>query len=155
MEEISETVWVVWQKEKQSSKLQQIPKTFYDDVIEYLSKTPPTESQKTTQENTQRLLTNIHERRKQKLMAYLAYNQQPPQPLPPKEEALLTSLQSVLEEDKIFKTNKTQMVVTQEIPKIILPSGNELGPLSKNQIITTQNKKDEEFLISNNLCKLE
>ncbi len=150
-------IWQVWQKEKQSTKLQQIPKTFYKDVFEYTEKlTFNTDSGGTVKENIGRLTNNIYERRKQKLLAYLAYNQQPPQPMPPEEEDFYTKLYAIVKGDKLSANHSAKsLIVVQNTPKIVLPSGNEIGPLIKDQVIAVGDAQDKEFLVANNLCTAE
>ncbi len=153
--ETYDTVWLVWQKEKQTTKLQQIPKTFYKDVFDYLDKTnKPTDTESTTKENTKRLLNNIYERRKQKILAYLAYNQQPPQPMPPEEERFYTNLYATIKNDRLGdKSVLGALTALHDTPKIILPSGVEVGPLMKDQTVLIDSTQDTEFLLSNNLCR--
>ena len=149
-------IWQVWQKEKQSSKLQQISKTFYEDIFKYIKNTQSnSEIQKTTQENLLRITNNIYERRKQKILIYLAYNQNLPQPLPKSETQLYTRLSEVLKNEKLESSEEESrdLLVLQDIPKVILPSGKEIGPLEKEQTIKVEDEYDENFLINNSICK--
>lgn len=153
--ETYDVIWQVWQKEKQSTKLQQIPKTFYADVFSFAAGGPaPTEAEATTKENVRRLADNIYERRKQKMLAYLAYSQQPPQPLPPEEERFYSRLYSIIKDDRLEGgVRQNTLTATQNVPKIVLPSGSEVGPLAKDESVSVEDGTDREFLISNNLCR--
>lgn len=152
-------VWQVWQKEKQSTKLQQIPKTFYDDTFKFISSNQnTTDTGQTTNENVQRLLNNIYERRKQKILIYLAYNQTPPQPMPKEEERFYSKLASILNEEKLQHGQErgkedTAFIVVQDVPKIVLPSGKEIGPLEKDKLIVVEDEHDRSFLLNNNICR--
>ena len=157
MEETYNEVWQVWQKEKQSAKLQQIPKTFYEDAFKYIeAAASSTETEKASKENLERLLNNIYERRKQKLLVYLAYSQAPPQPLPKDEEKLYNKLASVLGGEKLQrKQDQGRFIVLQDVPKMVLPSGKEMGPLEKGKTVEVADEYDRGFLLSNNICRQE
>lgn len=149
-------VWQVWQKERSSNELQQIPKTFYDEVITYAHETAAvSDIQKTTKENLLRILNNIYERRKQKLLVYIAYGQSLPQ-VPITELNLYEKVSKLISSEKINVDgtigNKALHVI-QDIPRIVLPSGKEIGPLQKDQTIAMEEGEDKSFLLNNNICK--
>lgn len=147
-------VWQVWQKEKQSTKLQQVPKSFYSDIFKHIDDLPTeSEAGRTSKENLKRLLNNIYERRKQKLLIYLAYNQTPPQPLPPEEERLYSRLGSIVSSERLDRgEDKPKLVALQNVPKIVLPSGREVGPLEKDAAVSVEDEHDRNFLLNNSIC---
>ncbi len=150
-------LWQVWQKEKQSNELQLLPNDFYDKILKQFNMINTDDIiHKTTKENILKLLYNIYERRKQKLIVYVAYNRQISQNMPKIEidfhkKLLNFTLSEKLDIDKNIKDKK--LLVIQEIPKIILPSGNEIGPVKKDEYIDINNDNDKVFLITNNICK--
>lgn len=149
-------IWQAWQKEKQSSKLQQIPKNFYDDVFSFIKNNQSsTEIQQTTKENVRKMLANIYERRKQKILIYLAYNQALPQPAPLVELQLYNKLSDIIKKETLeaFVGTTHELLVLQDIPKVVLPSGKEVGPLEKEQTIRIDDESDENFLLNNSICK--
>lgn len=151
-----DTVWQVWQKERQSNELQQIPKTFYEDVLKHIhSINTASEIQKTTKENLLRTLNNIYERRKQKILVYVAYSQSIPQ-VPSQELNLYEKISKLVNAEKMNIDGPIEskpLLVIQDIPRIVLPSGKEIGPLEKDQSIALDEGEDKNFLISNNICK--
>ncbi len=158
MEEVDtfDVVWQVWQKERQSNELQQIPKSFYEDTIKYAATLTGSEEQgRTTKENLLRTLNNIYEKRKQKILIYIAYNQSLP-PVPDSELKIYERISSAVRSEKMqadgqYKDNA--LTVIQAVPRIVLPSGKEIGPLDREQTIQVANGEDREFLLTNNICK--
>ncbi len=158
MEEINnfyDLLWQVWQKEKQSNELQLIPTDFYINIIENFKNVKNNDiTSITTKENTLKLLYNIFERRKQKITIYVAYNKIINQNLPINELEFYKKLINVKEEEKLnIIENNDYVLILQDIPKIILPSGKEIGPLIKDQQLYVTDRIDKIFLIDNNICK--
>lgn len=148
-------VWQVWQKEKQSARLQQIPKNFYSEVLKYIfSVKGDSDTASSTRENTKRLLNNIYERRKQKLVLYSAYGQPLPQSIPKQEELFYGRLITVIREEKLqHDREENRLVVIQDIPRIVLPSGNEIGPLERDKQVEVNDETDRNFLVNNEICR--
>ncbi len=101
------------------------------------------------------MLTNIYERRKQKILIYLAYNQVLPQPAPSVELQLYNKLSDIIKKETLeaFADTAHELLVLQGIPKVVLPSGKEIGPLEKEQVIHIGDESDENFLLNNSICK--
>ena len=65
--------------------------------------------------------------------------------------------------NQIFETyNKTELnlsaernnfIILQQIPKIILPSGAQIGPLNKDDTVNIKDEDDKKFLLNNSICK--
>lgn len=47
----------------------------------------------------------------------------------------------------------TTLSALQNIPEIFLPSGNKIGPLTKQERIRVTDRKDATFLVDNMLCE--
>lgn len=159
---IYETLWQVTQKEKQTNELQLLPKTFYSDINEFINSFDSkdlSEEDQNLRKNTIRLLNDLHERRKQKILIYVAYKKQMPQPAIQAEQDFYKKLSQVASENKIDfaatqKTSAFLLKSLQSIPEIMLPSGRKVGPLEKGQVIELGgNEEDANFLISNTICQ--
>jgi hypothetical protein len=154
-----DTLWQLAQKERQSNELQPLSKTFYEDTKEFINTLSKGQSEEdeNTKKNAIKLVNEIHERRKQKILIYVAYKRQLPQPSIPTEQAFYNELVEYASKNRLDaqgKANKQTMTVLQTIPEIILPSGNKLGPLERDQTIEiSANEDDIRFLISNTICK--
>jgi DNA replication initiation complex subunit (GINS family) len=154
-----DTLWQLTQKEKQSNELQQLPKTFYDDINIFIkSLEDGEEEQINVKKNTIKLINELFERRKQKILIYVAYKKQIPQPAIQKEQSLYTELHNVLDKTNFdfgeAKPNKQEFRSLQTIPEIILPSGKKVGPFEKDQIVELNaDEEDIKFLLTNTLCK--
>lgn len=153
-------LWQLVQKEKQTNELQLLPKTFYTDAIkllESLDKGDMTEDETNIKKNTTKLILEIYERRKQKLLIYVAYKKHLPQPSIQVEQELYDKLADIVNKEKInLSTPKAgqPLISLQKIPEIILPSGKKIGPFEKDQIINVQaDDEDVRFLLSNSICK--
>lgn len=156
-EELFDIVWQTWQKEKQSSKLQVLPKSFYEDATKSVqgSQMLP-EQQKAARENLQKVLASIYEKRKQKILTYVAYAQPVPSQLPQIELEFYKKVENLFDLEKLhLADNGTEdhLFVIQPIPKIVLPSGREIGPLGKDEAVEIDVEQDRNFLISNSICR--
>ncbi len=153
-------LWQLVQKEKQTNELQLLPKTFYTDgikLLESLDRKDMTEDETNIKKNTTKLLLEIYEKRKQKLLIYVAYKKHLPQPAIQSEQELYEKLIDLVSKEKInLSTSKSgqSLVSLQKIPEIILPSGKRIGPFEKDQVIDIKtDEEDTKFLISNSICK--
>ncbi|MCL5117451.1 MAG: hypothetical protein M1124_01310 [Candidatus Marsarchaeota archaeon] len=164
-----ETIWQILHKEKQTNELQLIPNTFYNDVEHFIKISKSdininnvdndnSENDKlNTKENIVFLLNKIFEKRKQKLLIYVAFNKQMPQPLPEIEISFYNRLNELKKEFTLNLEEKAQGIflkVISDIPSIRLPSGGKIGPLQKDEIINIKEKESEDinFLINNSIC---
>ena len=151
-------LWQAYQKEKQTNQLLLTPKTFYEDVIKFLNETKTTDS--VLKENTINLLTNFFEKRKQKIIIYVAYNKSLPQPISNNELEFYNKLLQLVKSEKLELTAQTKNIKPntlksmKDIPEIILPSGNRIGPLQKDQVIEMENSQDRTYLIENIICEI-
>lgn len=157
-------LWQACQKEKQTNQLLLVPKTFYDDIIEYINSLPqstPGEVDSGMKANSIKLLNEIFERRKQKILLYVAYSKQLPQPISNLELEFYNRLTEVaratrLEHQSIKNGSGTALKSLKDIPEIILPSGNKIGPLKKDQVLEMKRGQDSdiEFLTKNMICEM-
>jgi DNA replication initiation complex subunit (GINS family) len=161
MEDISyESLWQVVYKEKKSNELQAVPKTFYDDILKYIERQENQQNGEAneTKQNAERLLNDLFERRKQKILIYIAHNKSLPQPTIPAEQKFYelvlddykkTTLDGYKKEDRPGKTN---LYINKDIPEILLPSGSKIGPHKAGDKIEVSDDEDVEFLKSTQTC---
>ncbi len=157
---IYDLLWQITQKEKQTSEIQQLPKTFYDDIntfINSFNNKELTESDQSIKKNTTRMIMELFEKRKQKILIYSAYKKPLPQPAVPSEQEFYNKISETIKTTKLPNSDETKQKQTlkslQAIPEIILPSGKKIGPLNKDQLLEmTDKNEDAEFLINNSLC---
>ncbi|MGC8537810.1 MAG: hypothetical protein ACP5MZ_02385 [Candidatus Micrarchaeia archaeon] len=112
------------------------------------------EQSNTTKENTIKILHNIYELRKKKVLLYIAYKKQLPQSIPKLDMGLYNQIFEVYSKAKLeFDLERNNFIVLQHIPKIILPSGAQIGPLEKDDTVLINDEEDKKFLLNNNICK--
>jgi GINS complex subunit Sld5. len=156
MEEITpEVIFSKLQAERKTGELLPLPVDFYEQIdkeIENLKKNQSVEG-KQYLENFTRLVNQLRERRTQKLLIYLAYNKQLPQPIPRSEENLFKKIKAIMnEETKSVQAKRIK--INLDIPEIITPDGNKIGPFSKDQIIEINDDKQIEYILRNKIGEL-
>jgi len=153
-------LWEIYQKEKQTNQLLPISKTFYTDAQVFINKLNPTnETDTTTKTNSINILNNIFEKRRQKILIYIAYGKPLPQPVSSQEQDFCDRVTDVLKVNKLDSTNiktadRVMLRSLKDMPEVILPSGNKAGPFKKNQTIELGSQdSDIEFLLNNAICE--
>ncbi len=158
-------LWEALQKERASNSLQLLQKGFYEDVKEFITqekeKKNKTEEEAAQIANVERLVNEIFEKRKQKIVLYVAYKKPLPNPIPEIELDMYKKINDLFNNTKLFEsseqktsTNKLRVTI-EKLPEVFLPSGTKIGPLEKGQIIEINDKNDAQFLIDNSLCVYE
>ncbi len=158
-------LWEVLQKERSSNALQLLPKGFYADVREFLetAKSGPGKNEESEIQagNIERLVSEIFEKRKQKVALYVAYKKPLPNPITDIETDLYNKMMELYANTKLTGPIETKAqqnklrVIIEKLPEVFLPSGSKIGPLEKGQLIEVQDKNDSKFLIDNSLCVYE
>jgi len=132
-----------------------LPADFYEQIdkeIESLKKNSSMDN-KQYLENFIKLVNQLKERRIQKVLIYLAYNKQLPQPIPRSEENLFKRIKAIMsEETKSVQAKRIK--INLDIPEIITPEGNKIGPFSKDQIIEIDDNKEIEYILQNKIGEL-
>lgn len=152
-------LWQAYQKEKQTNQLLLVPKTFYEDSFEFINNLKSTKDHDPAiVENAARLLNDFFDKRKQKILIYIAYNRQLPQPISNNELEFYNKTLQIVKSEKLDlivqqKNNIQTLKSIKDIPEIILPSGNKIGPLTKDQIVSTTNEQDRKYLMENTICE--
>ncbi len=160
-----ETIWQITQREKQTNELQLLPKTVYGDIqslLTSLNTKEPTEEEVSIRKNVMKLIGELYERRKQKILIYVAYKKQLPQPAIQREVDFYNKALELANRNK-FEVGTAQpeqrsdiqlLMSLQTIPEILLPSGKKAGPFEKGQVVEmANNEEDIKFLITNTICK--
>ena len=153
-----DNLWQAYQKEKQTNQLLLLSKTFYEDISTLINTTNPTEDiEPSVKENAARVLNEFFEKRKQKILLYVAYNKPLPQPISANELEFYNKILQILKAERIDtqrpKTPKNVLISIKEIPEILLPSGNKFGPLKKDQTVEAENEQDKIYLLENSICE--
>lgn len=153
-------LWQAYQKEKQTNQLLLIPKTFYEDTIRFINASHDDKiTGVSTKENATMLVNNFFEKRKQKILIYVAYGKSLPQPISNNELEFYNRLLQIVKEEKLDLAKSTKagtltLKSIKDIPEIMLPSGNKIGPLKKDQIIELESEQDKSYLIENTICEI-
>lgn len=150
-------LWQAYQKEKQTNQLLLVPRSFYEDAFEFINSASKNQDQ-TIKENATKLLGDFFEKRKQKILIYIAYNKQLPQPISSSEIEFYNKVLQAVKTEKLDlgKQNKNAVNTLKslkDLPEIILPSGNKFGPIKKDQIINIENQNDKTYLVENTICE--
>lgn len=153
-------LWETYQKEKQTNLLLPISKSFYTDTLIFINKlNAKDDATASTKTNSINMLNGIFEKRRQKILVYIAYGKALPQPVSDLEQDFCDKVQDILKVNKldsinIKTTDKVSLRSLKDIPEVILPSGNKIGPFKKDQIIELGNHEgDIEFLLNNTICE--
>jgi len=153
-------LWEAYQKEKQTNQLLPISRTFYTDSLFFINGLAAKgETESVTKTNSISILNNIFEKRRQKILIYIAYGKQLPQPISNLEQELCNKVQDILKVNKLDGTNirltdKVSLRSLKDMQEVILPSGNKAGPFKKDQIMELGNQENDiEFLLSNAICE--
>ncbi len=160
-EQLYESLCQAVYKEKKSNELQLITKTFYSDIETYINDlkdgTEPAPAE--TKQNASKLLEELFEKRKQKILIYIAHNKSLPQSVPAIEQKFF----ELVSEDyrkitldgykSVAQQGITNLYVNKDIPEILLPSGRKIGPYKTGDIIGMENAEDINFLKSTAICK--
>ncbi len=161
-----DTLWSVLQKEKQTNELQLLPKNFYVDVqasIKTFDRKDITEEEQSTKKNTERLLYELSERRKQKILIYVAFRKTMPQPAMQEELEFYSKIVEFTKQSTLPASGDASIGANakphqalksvQSMPEIILPSGRKVGPFEKGAIVDVASEEDINFLIANTICE--
>ncbi|MGC8478405.1 MAG: hypothetical protein ACP5NE_00545 [Candidatus Micrarchaeia archaeon] len=151
-----EILWQASYKEKKTNELQTLPKTFYEDINAYLISLKGDEELE-TKRNAQKLLSELIEKRKQKILIYIAYNKPLPQPSIEIEQEFYEKVSTIFKAEVFDKTaakhaKEETLNVVKDIPELLLPSGKRIGPLKKGDLLPVVDKEDAEFLKAAAIC---
>ena len=155
-------LWQLYQKEKQTNQLLPVPKTFYEDMSHFITSLDASNDKSTQiKSNATKMLNELFESRKQKILLYVAHGKAMPAPINSLESEFYDSVVKVTKSSKVcVEETKSEakgacmpLKSLVDIPEIMLPSGNKLGPLKKEQVLDTElSDSDADFLLANAIC---
>ncbi len=151
-------VFYLFQEERKKGDLKQLPREFYKSTQEYINKLEKTTENRDEEDkkisNFKKIISGLKERRRQKILIYLAYNRSLPEKIPFEEEQLYIKLKNTLNENGANEPKFLKLKINSNMPEIITPKGNKMGPFNQNQIVEVSNDTDLEFLIKNKVGEL-
>jgi hypothetical protein len=157
MEEITpELLFEKIQAEKKTGEILPLSKHFFEDAEEYIKniEKQQTDPQKTQYiNNFKKLLSMLKERRMQKILIYIAYNKQLPSYSTAEEEEIYERIKKLLTENSV-KPTLTKVKILSDIPEVITPEGNKIGPFKQNQTIELESENDTDFILKNKLGEI-
>lgn len=151
-------IWQTYMKEKQTTQLLPLQKEFYEDVQQFIDKLNASLDPEvgTIKTNVIKILNEMFNKRKQKLLLYAAYNRPLPTPAPHIEAQLYAKASDIMrcdlaEQPQLKAQHKLEAL--DNLPEIVLPNGSKIGPLEKGQRIDVNNEEEAKFLIEAGACK--
>jgi DNA replication initiation complex subunit (GINS family) len=144
------------QKEKTTGELTSLPSDFYlgaSLLISELESSDKSEENEKQIENAKKMLASLKERRKQKLLTYLAFSKQLPQTVPEEEEALYNEIRQILTRGA-DSVKVSRLKVLSSVPEVLTSEGREIGPYKAGEVIELANDSDVEFIIKNKIAEL-
>ncbi|MCL4365573.1 MAG: DNA replication complex GINS family protein [Candidatus Marsarchaeota archaeon] len=140
----------ILKNENKTGEIVSLPRNFYKN-IEEKEKTLTKDSDEL--KNMIKLFDLIKEKRRQKILIYLAYNKEIPRPLPSEEEDLYTQIRIILNKNQ-GEPKPQKIKFWKSIPEIITSTGNKIGPYEQAEIVLLYNLSDIKFIIDNKLGEI-
>ena len=137
--------------EQKSGEVISLQKDFYLKIEEKLKAYGSTNGDE--YKNIQKVVNSLKERRKQKILVYIAYNKELPRPLPLEEEDLYIQIKNILNKSN-SEPKPSKVKIAKTIPQIVAPSGSKLGPYEQNEIIYIYDRADAKFIVENKLGEI-
>ncbi|MGC8662290.1 MAG: hypothetical protein ACP5RT_00690 [Candidatus Micrarchaeia archaeon] len=156
MDEItSEFLFEKLQQEKKTGELLSLPVDFYKLAELFEKKSTENNIVESDRyiENFKKLLRQLKERRLQKVLIYLAYNKQLPKPVPKEEEDIYNRIKTIINQDNTNQEPK-KIKINEDLPEVIAPSGNKIGPFSKGQVIEMEEYSIIDFILQNKIGEI-
>lgn len=137
-------------KEKETGELLPLPTDFYQQIESLILSLSSSDVPKQEEANLQKMVAQLKEKRRQKILIYLAYNRPLPRPVPQEEENLYNEILKILNKDA-SKTSVFKVKILTDLPEIVTPEGKKLGPFSKDQVVELTDRKDVDFILVNKI----
>jgi DNA replication initiation complex subunit (GINS family) len=140
------------QQEKATGELAPLQVDFYSQATEFVNQLDgrDNDENKKQQENSKRMLASLKERRKQKLLMYVAYNRPLPPIVPEEEERLYNEIRQMLnKEEQRVKISKFK--INSDIPEVLTSQGRKIGPFKQGEVVEVSNNNDAEFIAKNKI----
>lgn len=143
-------------EEKNRGELAPLQKEFYSAASEFIKslESDLNGQQNARQaENTKRLVESLKEKRRQKLLIYLAYEKPLPQPVPQEEEDLYNEIRKIMNRDGDGRRIATVKILA-DVPEVLTSEGRKVGPYKQGDVIEVPNSADVEFMVKNKIGEL-
>jgi len=152
----TEFIFSVLQKEKATGELMSLQRDFYSQVelfIGALEKTSHVDENRRQLENATKMFASLKEKRKQKLLLYVAYNKPLPPIIPEEEENLYNEIRQILNKnDNQVKISRVK--ITSDIPEVLTSKGRRIGPYKQGEIIEISDSNDADFIVKNKIGEI-
>ncbi|MGC8676541.1 MAG: hypothetical protein ACP5T3_03465 [Candidatus Micrarchaeia archaeon] len=135
--------------EKVTGELLQLDADFYTEAEKYIALLDNTEKSSKEAENVRKMLSQLKERRKQKILVYLAFDKPLPRPVPVEEESLYNEILTILSNGFDVKTIRLKIIA--DLPEVITPGGKKIGPFKNGEVVEVGDTKDADFIINNKI----
>lgn len=126
---------------------------YYSSAIHFISLLEAdsrNEESRNTAENAKNVFAALRERRKQKLLLYIAYNKQLPASLPVEEESLYNEITNLLNQNAP-KPKPTRLRILSDVPEVLTKTGKKIGPYKKDEVVELFDNLDVEFVAENKI----
>jgi len=144
----AEVLFAKLSAERKTGELLQLPEDFFEKAS-----AAPGAREPDVQANNDKLLNTLKAKRIQKLLIYLAYDRPLPHPIPYEEEILYKEIKSLL--DNGGASRKTRRIrVLADVPELVTPNGDKLGPYRRDEIIETSKESDAQFILKNKIGEI-
>jgi hypothetical protein len=148
-EKVLDSLFNKFNEEKKTGELLQLPSDFYKTAESELSGETGTSSAAEAQ-NHKSTLSALKQKRRQKILIYLAYGKPLPDPIPEEERRTYERILSFLNGgEKQQKPVHIRIVI--KIPEVITTTGSTIGPYQEGETVAITNPSDAEFIINNKI----
>ncbi|MEM3781755.1 MAG: hypothetical protein QXT43_02225 [Candidatus Micrarchaeaceae archaeon] len=135
--------------EKATGELLPLAADFYTEAEKYAALLSNSAGAGAEAANVQKMLLQLKEKRKQKLLVYLAFGRPLPKPVPNEEETLYNEILKIISSGNEVKVTKIKILVN--LPEIITSEGKKIGPFKSGDVIEVTDSKDAAFIVSNKI----
>jgi DNA replication initiation complex subunit (GINS family) len=152
----AELLFSLLQHEKATGELQQLQPDFYAQVnrfLDSLMSNRDSEEQSRQFENTKRMLASLAEKRKQKILLYIAYSKPLPAIVPVEDEKLYNDIRELLASGG-SNQKISRLKIKSDIPEVLTTEGRRIGPFRQGEIVEVSDSSDIEFMIKNKIGEI-
>ena len=143
-------------EEREKGALTSLPKEFYSEArafVDSMNDDASGANQKQTA-NARRMLHELKEKRKQKILIYLAYDKPLPQPMPDEEEALYNEIRRILNRTGEASEKTARIKILSDVPEILTSEGRKIGPYQQGAVVEMPRGADADFVLKNKIGEL-
>jgi hypothetical protein len=152
----AELLFSVLQQEKATGELQQLQHDFYAQVNSFLNSLTSnrdSEDQVRQAENTKRMAASLAEKRRQKILLYIAYNKPLPAIVPAEDEKLYNDIRGLMASGN-SNAKISKLKINSDVPEVLTAQGRRIGPFRQGEIVEVSDGSDIEFMIKNKIGEI-